>query len=237
MKSQKRIGYFLTIITIFFVLGCDVSTLAAPQQIPTPIPGIINTIVVQTAAAAATQTAALIPPTLTPSLTPFPTKTPTITPTPTQTVIFIFTTPTSVKPTRTKTPVPSSGGGGSGGGSGGGNSGGGGSGATWSCQWISQTPANSTHYAPGTGFNANWTVKNNGDQTWVHTTVDIVFLSGTKTAPLTRYDTTADTGVGASYVMSVPMVAPPTNGTYSMTWALQAGTTTFCSVSLTIIVP
>jgi hypothetical protein len=263
MKSQKRIGYLLTIATIF-ILGCDISTLVAPQSIPASAPGnintivaqtaaaaatqtaalnppsalgVINTIVVQTAAAAATQTAALIPPTLTPSFTPFPTQTASITPTATQT--FIFRMPTAVKPTSTKTPVPASSGGSSGGGGGGSSGGGGGGGSTttWSCKWVSQTPANSTHFAPGTGFNANWTVKNTGDITWIHTTVDIIYSSGAKLSTQLRFDTTADTSVGSTYVVSVPMTAPATAGTYSMTWSLQAGATTFCSMPLTILVP
>lgn len=73
MKPQKHIGDLLTIATIF-VPSCDVSTLVAPQQIPTSVLGTIGTIVVQTAAA--TRTADLIPPTLTPSFTKEPRKAP-----------------------------------------------------------------------------------------------------------------------------------------------------------------
>ncbi|MDA8113490.1 MAG: NBR1-Ig-like domain-containing protein [Acidithiobacillus sp.] len=209
MKSQKRIGYLLTIATIF-VLGCDVSTLVASQQIPTSVPGIIDTIVAQTAAAAATQTAALIPPTLMPSPTPFPTRTVSVTPINTATFIFRF-------PTSANTPIPVP--------------------ANGLCSRVSQTPANSTHFASGTSFNVNWTVKNTGDRAWNHTTVDIVYISGSKLSPVLRYDTAADTNVGSSYIVFVPMKAPSAAGTYSMTWALEAGGTTFCSLPLTIIVP
>ena len=209
MKSQKRIGYLLTIATIF-VLGCDVSTLVAPQQILTSVPGSIDTIVVQTAAAAATQTAALIPPMLIPSLTPLPTKTASVTPI--NTATFIFRVPTSAS---TPNPVPVNG----------------------LCSWVSQTPTNSTHFAPGTSFNVNWKVKNTGVTAWDHTTVDIVYISGSKLSPVLRYDTAADTNVGSNYIVFVPMKAPSAAGTYSMTWALEAGGTTFCSLPLTIIVP
>ena len=222
MKPQKRIGYLLAIAAIL-VLSCDVSTLAAPQQISTSAPGAIGTIVAQTAAVAASQTAALIPPTLTPSFTPFPTKTASVTPSPTQT--FIFKLPTAVKPTRTNTPRPSSGGGGAA------------SAGRWSCNWVGQNPVNSTHFAPGANFNATWTVTNTGDGPWLHTTVDIVFAGGSNLSSVTLYDTTTDTPVGSNYVVSVPMKAPSTGGTYSMIWSLQAGVTVFCSMPLTIIVP
>jgi len=214
MKSQKRIGYFLMIVTIF-VLGCDVSTLVAPQQIPTPVPGIVNTIVAQTAAAAATQTQALIPPTITPSPTPFPTPTASVTPSPTPTFIFRFPTaaPTEGIPGVTT------------------------SNATWSCKLARQTPPDSTHVSPGASFDTAWTVTNTGDITWLRTSVDIVYLKGSKLSPQNRYDTKADTNIGNDFAITVPMMAPSSAGTYTTTWALQSGNTTFCPVSLTIIVP
>lgn len=229
MKPQKRIGYLLTIATLF-VLSCDLSTLVAPQQIHASAPGTIGTIVVQTAAAAATQTAALIPPTLTPSFTPFPTKTASITPTNTATFVIPSKTNTP-KPTKTPLPATQK--------SGGGGSGGGGSTTTasWSCSLVSQIPNDNTHFAPGTIFNANWTVKNTGDAAWMHTTVDIVYSSGSKLSAQLLFDTSADTSVGNNYVVSVPMTVPASPGTYSMVWSLQANMNTFCPLPLTILVP
>jgi len=82
-----------------FSLSC--ASLFGPAA-PTPIPGLVETIVAATANAAATQTAALAPTaTATATGTPLPTQTPTITPTPTETFVFILYTYT---PTVTNTP-------------------------------------------------------------------------------------------------------------------------------------
>ena len=82
-------------------LALSCAPLLAPAA-PTPIPGLVNTIIAATANAAATQTAALAPTaTSTATSTPLPTRTPTITPTPTETFVFILYTYT---PTITNTP-------------------------------------------------------------------------------------------------------------------------------------
>lgn len=237
MNARKRVAYFWLIVTLT-ALSCDVSTFVPQQSIPTSEPGLIDTIVVQTAAAASTQTAALIPPTLTPSMTRLPTKTPTITPTDTPTFIFKLKTPTKPPSTRTPTPTKkSSGGGGGGGGGGGSGGGGGGSTATWSCQLTSQSPTNSTHFAPSTPFSMNWTVKNTSSETWLATSVDVTFLSGTNLASGTLFDTTSNTSVGSSYVVTLSMQSPAGSGTYTSNWSLLVGKTLFCPMSITINVP
>ena len=70
LKPKRALPIFLA--SVLLLMSCDMSTFALSQQIPTPIPGAIKLMVIQTAAVAATETAALIPPTLTPTLTPFP---------------------------------------------------------------------------------------------------------------------------------------------------------------------
>ncbi len=59
MKSNSRCALQIIIASFFLLMSCDVSTFMSPQQIPTPIPGVVHLMVVQTAAAAATETAAL----------------------------------------------------------------------------------------------------------------------------------------------------------------------------------
>ena len=76
MKSNSRRALQIILASVFLLMSCDVSTFMLPQEIPTPIPGVVHLMVIQTAVAAATETAALTPPTLTPTLTPFPTHTP-----------------------------------------------------------------------------------------------------------------------------------------------------------------
>ena len=81
-------------ISLIFLSACSIFN--EPAGIPTALPGAINIIVAQTAAAASTQTAMFIPPTLTPSLTPFPSQTPSVTPTTTPTFIFLLPKPTDI---------------------------------------------------------------------------------------------------------------------------------------------
>lgn len=234
MSQRRRNGYWLLILTLF-VLSCDVSTLAAPAPIPSPNPNTINIIVAMTAGAAATQTAVLIPPTLTPSFTPFPSQTPSITPTATGT--FVFTTPTMIKFTKTPTPTKSKGsGGGGGGGGGGGSSGGGSNTGTWACTLTAQAPVNGTSFKASTSFTANWTLQNTGSNTWLHTSVDVTNIGGTLMAANTAYDTLSDVPVGGSTTISVPMTAPSSTGTYTSNWTLRVGKELFCPIAVTISV-
>ena len=80
--------------SLIFLSAC--SLLNEPAGIPTALPGAINIIAGQTAAAASTQTAMNVPPTLTPSFTPFPSQIPSVTPTVTPTFIFLLSTPTAM---------------------------------------------------------------------------------------------------------------------------------------------
>jgi hypothetical protein len=88
-KRMKK--YFFA--SLILLAACSVFDDPA-THIPTAMPGAINIIVAQTAAAASTQTALSIPPTPTSSLTPFPSQTPPITSTATPTFVFLLSTPT-----------------------------------------------------------------------------------------------------------------------------------------------
>ncbi len=144
MSRQKRVLYFLLIITIF-VISCDVSTFVPAPQNPTAAPNALNVIIAQTAAAAATQTAKLFTPTFTPSVTPFPTQVPSDIPTITPTFLFILLSPTPI-PQLVMTPAtqitPSA--------------------KDYDCQITGQTPPNDWQIAAGQDFQVNWTVANVG---------------------------------------------------------------------------
>jgi hypothetical protein len=212
------------------IISCDVSTLAISQPvIPTQIPGALNFLIAQTAGAAATQTAALIPPTLTPSLTPFPTFTPPDTDTPTPTFIFILLIPTS-----------SGSGGGSGSGSGSGLTSGT-AGKEYACTRGSKSPANGTSFNPGQKFTGDWKVKNSGTIDWVITTVDFDFVSGSGSVNFsspssTLFDFSSTVAVGSSVTLTVPMKAPASAGSYTSNWTLAASHKTFCTFSWNITV-
>jgi hypothetical protein len=82
-----------------------------------------------------------------------------------------------------------------------------------------------------------WTVKNTSSQTWLATTVDIVWRSGSNLSTGTLFDTTSDVNVGSSTAISLSMKAPSSAGTYTSAWSLRAGANTFCPMSIKIIVP
>ncbi|NOY99088.1 MAG: hypothetical protein GXP40_07785 [Chloroflexi bacterium] len=91
---------------VVYLLLAVTSMSACGPTVPTPIPGIVDTIVAATYAAASTQTAAALPTaTATPLATPTPKNTPTNTPTPTATFLFVFTPTNTATLTPTLTPT------------------------------------------------------------------------------------------------------------------------------------
>ncbi len=218
-KARKSVARYLLLIALL-VISCDLSSLVAPAgPIPTPVPGAVDTIVAQTAAAAWTQTAANITviPTWTATDTPVPTDTPTPTLSPTQTFIFVLAslTPTR-KPTATNQATISG----------------------FGCELLSQSPEDGTHFAAKKSFNVSWTIKNTGDNPWDSGSVDFEYLSGTKMFTGTSiYDLPNDVDVNAKVKLTVPMAAPKNPGDYRTVWTLRLGKNDFCHVDLRILVP
>lgn len=232
-RNVRRITLWLVVILV--ILGCGTPALVTPPPSASG-PGSVETIIVQTAEAARTQTAIVLPPSATPSLIPSPTKTSTVTPTPTATILFLIATNTSV-PTATSVFV-GSGGGSTGAGSGTG-SGGSGSGfvkptATpqeWTCRVLSKSPANNTVITAGTSVKTTWTVQNTGTKTWPKQGVDVVYQSGARlNAGKPYYDIPAGVGPGGTVTISVTMEVPKRPKEYSTRWTLMVGKTQFCSV-------
>jgi Ig-like domain from next to BRCA1 gene len=205
MKLQLKRRWHLLFAAVLLVVSCDLSTFAANQQIPTPIPGAFKLIVAQTAGAAATQTAALIPVTLTPSVTPFPTLIPSVTPTATQTFVFLVASPTPIGTLR-----------------------------GYSCNLVSQNPKDGTDMNGKTAFTVKWKVINDGGIAWDPTVVDFVFASGTNFSTVNEEKIPTGVGVGESVPLSVDLIAPNKAGRYITVWSLRAGVTSFCSLSLSI---
>lgn len=232
-RNVRRLTLWLIVILV--ILGCGTPALVTPPPSASG-PGSIETIIVQTAMAAQTQTAIRLPPSATPSLIPSPTKTSTVTPTPTATILFLIATHTSV-PAATS---PFIGGGGSNTGTGSGT-GGGGSGSgfvkptatpqEWTCRVLSKSPANNTVLVAGTSFKATWTVQNTGTKTWPKQGVDVVYQSGARlNAGKPYYDIPAGVGPGGTVTISVTMEVPKRPKEYSTRWSLMVGRTQFCSV-------
>ncbi len=189
-------------------MSCDASSLFTFTA-PTPVEGAVNTIVVQTAQAAASQTAAAMPPTETPTLTAVPTQTPSITPSPTPTFIFLLSTLTSTAPA---------------------------SGGDLACQLTGQNPEDGTIMSKNNRFTASWTVQNTGQATWDPRSVDFVYVSGVKMASVRAADLPKSVAPEKSITLTLTMTAPSTPGKYKTVWTLQQGKNAFCKLSLNIIV-
>jgi hypothetical protein len=203
--------------------------------------------VVETHAAAGTQTARYLPPRTTPTITRTPSKTPLPSPTPTATVIFKFSTSTPFG-VSTSTNISGSGVKGGGGGSGGGGGGGGGGGdddggsGHYYCKVLDVNPPDSTQFSSNETFTTKWKVKNVG-LAWDNRSIDYAYLRG---EPLYipqypndpgLYDIPNDVEYGEVIELTVRMRAPASRGTYTTVWTMKIGTNIFCPMSLTIIVP
>jgi uncharacterized protein YceK len=216
--NQKRLKITLLLITTIFMSACG--NILGPTAIP---PEQLGTAIVQTAAVLASQTALYAPPTIpgpdntaiaTMEQSPSPTTTGTATPF----IIIVETrTPTITETgtaTATKTPTET---------------------VSQPCVVAALVPANNTQFSSGTFFDTIWTLVNTGSTTWVQGNVDFVYQGGTKMhLNGDILDMPFTTAPNQSLVMVVHMQAPATKGTYSETWSLKEGGTTYCTVSMVI---
>jgi hypothetical protein len=202
---------------LFVVLACALPGLPSPvASNPTSDPGLIQTVVVATAGAAQTLTALVQPsPTDTPTSTLAPSSTPTDTPTATPTVIFILPTATN-PPTATQLFVTQS--------------------AGASCQLVAQSPANDTAYEPRARFNAEWTIRNTGSETWQSSNIDFFHSGGRDMHDSDIVDLPNNVRADAQVTLEVEMRAPGDSGTYTSTWTLGTRRDALCTVSVRIIV-
>jgi hypothetical protein len=220
MQTHRKVLFWFIILAV--VMACA-PTFGTP--FPTADPGSINTFIAQTANAAASQTAAVLP-THTPTETPTPTPENTATPslTPTATFIFILKSPTVI-PTFTSFVLGNGGSSGT-------------SGATSSedlaCQVISVSPANGTTFDPRASFDVTWRVKNIGQTAWDHNSVDFVYDSGANIHKVAGYDLDRNVNVGEIINLTAEMRTPRNSGSYTTHWVLQASAKVFCKMSLTI---
>jgi hypothetical protein len=225
-RTVRRISLWLVFVLV--ILGCASPVFVTPPS-SAPVAEPVETIVVQTAAAARTGTAIVLPPTSTATLTPLPTKTVTITPTPTSTVVFLFLTETSLPEgffddeTETDNEEDASGfqkpevv-------------------REWDCRVTSKSPASGTVIAGGANFRAVWTVENTGTKTWPQKGVDVVYHSGAYLHNLKAYlDIPATIKPGGRVTITIPMTAPKLAETYSTRWSLRVGKKDFCLVKFSI---
>ncbi|HEX2981531.1 MAG TPA: NBR1-Ig-like domain-containing protein [Anaerolineaceae bacterium] len=216
-KSKLYIVAAFVLLTALLT-GCA-GAQATPEVTPTidpqPTYAFVQTQAVQTAIAEMTLNA----PTATPTLEPTATLQPTATLAPTQVLPTATATyrPITASATATGTPV------------------------AMGCTVTEQSPANGTDLKPGADFDARWTVKNTGSQTWAADSMDFSYVTG-QTKMHTGGDTLdlkQDVPSGGTYTIVLDMTAPSNSGTYTTSWALVGGGSgTLCTLSVSIdVVP
>lgn len=214
MAFTQKIKLLSWATVLALVLAC-VPSFTTPST-PAIDPGMINTLIAQTANAAAMQTAIARPSaTLTPLITPTR-NTETSTPIATDTVVFIFFSPTPlVSPTLT--PL-------------------GNSSDNYACQVLRVSPPNGTNFNSRQDFDVLWTVKNIGKKSWDHGSVDYSYSSGEKIHKISSYDLEKNIASGGTIDLGVDMQAPKNPGAYTTTWIMRNGNKTFCPLTITIVV-
>jgi hypothetical protein len=207
LKQNFRMPAILLVIVL--LLACAPAVIATPLAPPTFDPFSLNTVIAQTAGAAATQTF-ILQPTLTPTVTL--TRTPTEVPTSTPTFLFLLATPTvpSLTPTFDISSNP------------------------YACRIISQNPMDNTIIAKNADFAVLWQVINIGANAWDSNSVDYHYLSGEKLHKQSVYDLPNSVPTGGQTDIIVNMKAPKQEGTYLTNWSLRVGKQDFCKLKLTV---
>lgn len=228
MKLTHKLS-ILSLIGILVIASCTPqaadTTPTTDPAVETAVYNLMQTQAMQDAQAELTRIAALNPtatPTEMPTATPVePTATalpPTATslpPTAFPTLVPPTATPIPYTATPTATPTRSD----------------------LNCSITSFSPANNSVFKPGTDFDGRWTIKNTGSNIWESSSVDFFFISGTRfQTKVDAIDLPSTVNNGSSVDLIIDMAAPRDEGTFSTTWGLRSGSTTFCVVTLTIVV-
>ncbi len=226
MRLQQMVQKILVVLVMAAILvGCSTPT-TAPIATAMPTTGqqatvdqqptlnalgtqVAQTMVVDLTKNAPTETPVTPTATDEPTATPAPTNTP-MPPTALPTATYI---PWTATPLYTNTPVNNA------------------------CSITSVEPLSTTILLKKADFDGKWVVKNIGAQTWETSAVDIVYKSGTKLQKLYDIEDLKTTvPYNSSLTVIVDMTAPADAGTYSTVWAIVRGSTTICTLNLTITV-
>jgi len=234
--------------TALFLLACISPSFVVPgstEAVKTHVPGILGTMVAQTAAVAQTQTALSLPTstyTSIPTGTLFPTRK-VLTPTSTPTYIYAFPTFTKLTATPTQAtptlptiliPVASK------------------DNVTntltvddanatrfpkipkeWNCTVMGKTPPQGTSVDPKEKFYVSWTIKNTGTRAWTSNTIDFVYTGGFRSDERPIQDLRSTVAPGGSITVKVQLTASKFPGTYNTFWSLRVGNTKFCHMKQT----
>lgn len=228
MKRFVTIKKYNWLWIAFLLFACG-----APNSPSTTVQSI-DDIIVQTSAAAQTQTATHLPsatPTQTSIYSPTP-RYPSATPTATFLWgIFVETPEIAAIETPNASIANLSSGSSSG------------SGVTvkksdemWSCMVVSRNPSRDTVIKPGSNFYVSWTVVNNGTSVWSNNGIDFVYDSGYRHQGGPIQDLYRTVSTGGSITLKVLIVAPKNEGSYNVIWSLKVGNTMFCHMKVSFTV-
>lgn len=104
------------------------------------------------------------------------------------------------------------------------------------CQVISTSPSSSKTYPVNADLDAVWEVKNTGTTTWDAGSLDHKYLSGDKIYKFNAlYDMPQSVKPGETVTIRVDLKGLQA-GTYRMTWGIVSGSTTVCSLPLTLTI-
>lgn len=205
------------LVFVTIIAGCSPAPTPSPTLVPTidpqPTFDAIATNAVQTMAADLTRNAPTATPVI-PTDTPVPpTETPALptnTPAPTE-------TPTRVFIPWTATPTPTQ--------------------PAYACTVTNVSPSSSTTIKVDQDFDAEWSLKNAGTQTWVAGNTDIRFIEGTKLQTAGDiFDLQSNVAPNGTYKVTIDMKAPGSDGTYSASWGIYLEDGSVCTLNLKISV-
>ncbi|MEW6649193.1 MAG: NBR1-Ig-like domain-containing protein, partial [Chloroflexota bacterium] len=104
------------------------------------------------------------------------------------------------------------------------------------CQ-VSVSPSTSQTFRTREDFDAVWTVKNTSNRTWDASAVDYKYISGSEMQKFAKvFDLKQSVKSGESIKITVDMLTPDKAGSYTTTWSIVEGSTTLCSLPLTVVV-
>lgn len=246
MKLKPAQKLLTWLIALILLMACILPSATTPQstlQPQSPAPGILETIIVQTVAAAQTQTVTNLP-SATSSLTETATlkPAPTLTPTVTEALItfaptYTVNVPTLTQVISTSPPQPQ----------------GGGDVASfgtisakdqratdfpkipkeWDCRITAKSPATGTLIKQKSSFKVSWTIVNNGTRTWGNNDVDFVYTGGFRHDGKPIRDLPKTISPGGSITLQVDLTAPKGSASYNVFWSLKVGGKLFCHMKHT----
>lgn len=224
------------------MIACALPGAPSPSANPALLPDTnsdvnsLETIIVETANAAQTQTMAALP---TSTSTPTPTFTPSITPTFTPTFIFKFPTHTPIASYTSPATVSAEQLGLTPGGTPGTPEVGKDfkmSDREWSCIIAGIIPPKNYEFQKKEHFYVYWTLFNNGTKAWPYYGVDLVYQGGYRNDGTKIQDFTRTVEPGKTVTVGAEFTAPTKPGNYQTFFKLMVGKRLFCGMKYTFVV-